>query len=295
MRSVSYNLANNANIQMKGDEPKKKGSVFGAALSSAKNIGTTAAAGIVSGVAAGSLISAIPVKDVKGTAQVLTDTFVNAAKETVPRPYIDSVKTSDQLKKAQKVLDVIDLSDAIQKKQALEKTKELINGAKDDKELGSTIKKLFEDANMQGLGLDAPKGDYTKNSKTIKAAKDNILKQLDKLIDPKLETDEKAVKLLGDKYTKALKALNDSAIKYIENAPKDDELLKLAKKEAKRVRKSGIIGNAVYIGILTMFAVNLMSILVPKKAGANGNSTQSQDNTASSQASSPPIKGTTQG
>ncbi len=295
MRSVSYNLANNANIQMKGDEPKKKGSVFGAALSSAKNIGTTAAAGIVSGVAAGSLISAIPVKDVKGTAQVLTDTFVNAAKETVPRPYIDSAKTSDQLKKAQKVLDVIDLSDAIQKKQALEKTKELINGAKDDKELGSTIKKLFEDANMQGLGLDAPKGDYTKNSKTIKAAKDNILKQLDKLIDPKLETDEKAVKLLGDKYTKALKALNDSAIKYIENAPKDDELLKLAKKEAKRVRKSGIIGNAVYIGILTMFAVNLMSILVPKKAGANGNSTQSQDNTASSQASSPPIKGTTQG
>lgn len=300
MQSTSFNPACNSNIQMTGNsEPKKKRGFFGAVLNSAKNVGMTAAAGVGGGVAAGALISAIPVKNVKGTAEVLSDTFINAAKETKPRPYINPATTGDQFKKAQKVLDVIDLSDAIQKKQALEETKKLINNAKNDKEAAAVIKGLFEGTDMQSLGLKAPKGDYAKNTKTIKAAKDNILKQLDKLIDPKLKTDEKAIKSLGDKYTKAIKALNESAVKYIESASKDDELLKLAKKEAKRVRRNGIIGNAVYVGILTAFAMGLINLLVPKKAGAKNNPNQ-QAGQGSTQAVAPApassnMIGTTQG
>lgn len=265
------------NIQMTGNEQPKR-SLFGSAGSAIKDIGLAVAAGSAIGVTVGGVASLIPIKDTEGVKQELRDAFLSAAKNNNNESYIKNPSTKDQFKRAK---DVVALEDSM-KKIATNKTlkdarKALVDAGDDKKLLQEAITKIFEEYKIEELGIKALPEDYANH---LKKTKKNLISQVDALIDNSVDTSKKAVSEIQKKAANLIEKYEKSIIKYMEKAPKDDELMKLARKEAKRIQRGKLISNAVYIGILSMLIMNLFNVLMPSRKTSSGGQNTSNGQTS---------------
>lgn len=258
---------NRANIQMTGEGKQKKG-FFGTLGSAAKDIGISVAAGSACGFAVGGAASLIPVKNKEGIKQELQDAFLHAARDNSNASYINNKNTKSQLKKAKDIITTEKAMNDIVSNRALKDAKKALKNAGNDKEaVAEAIKQAYDEYKVAEYGVKTLPDDYTKD---VKKAGKKLLKELDSRIDNSVDTSKKAVSALQKKAAKFIEDFDKSIVKYMENASKDDELMKLAKKEAKRIRRSALVSNAVYVGVLSMLLMNLFSGFMPKRKSKEG-------------------------
>lgn len=259
---------NGTNIQMTGGEKQKKKGFLGTIGSAAKDIGLSVAAGSACGLAVGGVASLIPFKNTEGVKQELQDAFIGAAKDGGKKSYMSNPNAKAPLKRAKDVVSTEEAMSKIAKKKALKGAQKALKDAGNDKKaIGEAILKASEEYGIGEYGVKIPELGEKSDLKKVKKA---LLKQLDGLIDDSVDTSKKAITSIQKKAVKFIEDFDKSIVKYMENAPKDDELLKLAKKEASRVRRSKLISNAVYIGILSMLLMNLFSSFMPKRKAKEG-------------------------
>jgi len=255
------------NVQMTGNGQGKKRGLLGTICHTAVTVGGTAALGGGVGAAAGGLASLAPMSAKNKLVRTeLKDVFVNMAEQaasgtsTLPE-YLKNAgeqisAAGDYVKFAKPAAEMSRQIDLRNVKQMLEV---------DENSLRGVIGQAFEH-----FGVQAPEG-YADD---LQGAKNKILEIINKAIDPNIDVSENAQKTIAEKLSGAAKSLNDSISKYIENAPKKDELISLAKKEAKRVRRCNLVGRFAAIGAtaaLMALLFNLISSKVSKKGANNAN------------------------